>query len=158
MRTAALNPTLLAALIGAGALLFAGILGLIGVPISAQVTGAVAAGAERRKQQVTHESEAIGSLLRAWILMDLLRPAGEDSDAFRSALCDWRAALAEMAAYGNSTACTWLGAFVRGGSDASTPLGQRQLVETVFAVRLVEIGKHRVGPGDRAAIATLLFG
>jgi hypothetical protein len=134
-----------------------GVIGLIGVPLSAQVTGAVQRGTERRRVQAQHEGEALGGMLRSWIVMDQVRGAGEESDAYKAALCDWLTALAEMAAYGGAEAAMYLAGFVRQGADASTAVGRALLVEAIYAVRRGTL--HRRAPrADRESIAMLLFG
>ena len=139
-------------LIAAGAALVVGLIGLIGVPISAQVTGAVQRGTERRKQQAAHESDALGALLRSWIVLS------SNSTYNAEALCDWLTALAEMAAYGGSTAAAWLAAFIRQGADASTPEGQNLLIETVLEVRRSARPHRQFSPADCESIRVLLFG
>jgi hypothetical protein len=145
----ALEPTLIAA----GVALLVAIIGLIGVPISAQMTGLVQNRTERRKRQAKHESDALGSMLRAWTIMGTTK-AGTPEDA--AALCDWQVALAEMAAYGGSEASAWLASFVRHGSQADAA-GQMMMIEAIYAVRRAAVG-HHVKPGDRGSIRVLLFG
>ena len=147
-----MNSALSTTLIAAGAALVVGLIGLIGVPISAQVTGGVQRGTERRKQQAAHESDALGSLLRSWILLS----TQSTDDA--GALCDWLTALAEMAAYSGSTAAAWLAAFLREGADASTPEGQNLLIEVVLEVRRNALPHRQFSPADRESIRVLLFG
>ena len=146
-----------AAEIGALAALAVGVLGLIGVPISAQVTGMVSAATERTKRRATHESDALGTLLRAWVCMDTARARSTETTAYRSALADWQTALAEIAAYSSSTASAAFAAFIRAGADASDAAGQTLLVNAIFAVRR-GAWHRRLPQSDRGSIAVLLFG
>jgi hypothetical protein len=155
-----MNSALSTTLIAAGAALIVGLIGLVGVPISAQVTGAVQRGTERRKQQAAQESNALGALLRAWVVMNQA-PAGtvgEAAPTYDAAYCDWLSALGEMAAYGGSTAAKFLALFVGQGSDASTRHGQDLFIQAVLAVRQSALPHRMVGRSDGEWIRILLFG
>jgi hypothetical protein len=143
-----------AAAIGALAAITVALVGLIGVPLSAELTGIVTAATERTKRRATQESDALGSLLRAWICMDLERPK---TPAWTAALEDWQTGLIEIAAYGSSEASQAFARFVEHGAEASTPLGQGLLVDAVFAVRRGAFHRH-LPESDRESIAILLFG
>jgi hypothetical protein len=143
-----------AAAIGALAAITVALLGLIGVPLSAELTGIVTAATERTKRRATQESDALGRLLRAWICMDNERPK---TRAHTAALEDWQTGLIEIAAYGTSQASQAFARFVAQGADASTERGQELLVEAVFAVRRGAFHRH-LPIADKQAIFILLFG
>lgn len=154
-----MNSALATTLIAAGAALLVGLIGLIGVPISSQVTGAVQRGTERRKQQASQESNALGAMLRAWILMNQFSTGQpQHSEQYSAAYCDWLTGLADMAAYGGSVAIRYLALFVGQGSDASERHGQDLLIQAVLAVRQSALPHRMVGHSDSEWIRILLFG
>lgn len=146
-----------AAAIGALAALAVGLLGLIGVPLSAQVTGMVNARSARLNHRTKHESRALGTLLRAWVVMDQTRSAGIDAPVYQGAYGDWLLALAEIAAYGSSEVSAAFANFVRNGADTSDAIGQTLLVAAIFAVRSGAF-RRRLPVSDKRSIAILLFG
>ena len=143
--------------IGALAAIVVGLLGLIGVPLSAQVTGMVQSHSERLKRRAKHESNALGTLLRAWIVMNQAYPQGTSSPAYTAAACDWLSALAEIAAYAPPAVSQRFADFVSNGATAFDAHGQELLVSAVFEVRKGSFHR-RLPRSDRGAIAVLLFG
>jgi hypothetical protein len=112
--------SIVVALIGGAALVLAAVVTLIGVPVAAAMSGAIAAKAERRKSRASHESDALGALLRSWIQLDVVRSRGgaPETVEYKAALVDWLTSLAETGAYAGSDAAQTLAAFI---DEAQTP-------------------------------------
>jgi hypothetical protein len=155
-----------AAELAAGSVLGAAILGLIGVPLAAEITGRVTARSERLKRRARHESAALGTLIRAWIAMSQMRtrdvppPPGlavENRPDYVAAYVDWLTGLAEIGAFGTPESSAALARFVACGGETATLAGRNLLVDAVFAVRRGTF-RRRLRPADKASIAMLLFG
>jgi hypothetical protein len=151
--------------LAAASAIVAAILGLIGVPLAAEITGRVTARSERLKRRAKHESDALGGVIRSWIVMDQVRTQYaivSSADASRrpeyaAAYADWLTGLAELGAYGTPSSSAAFAAFVAQGGITSSAAGRGLFVDAVFAVRRGTF-RRRLGQADKASIAMLLFG